>query len=127
VGPFVEIDPRGGKKLNPIWTILAFSVSVFLVAHFLPAVHLPGFGTAIVVAIVYGVLNFLLYYLLVFLSLPFILVTFGLFLIVINAILLRLTMMIVPGFRIDGFFNTIVASVLISILNTLIRWAFPLA
>jgi len=97
------------------------------VAHFLPAVHLPGFGTAIVVAVVYGVLNFLLYYLLVFLSLPFILVTFGLFLIVINAILLRLTTKIVPGFRIDGFFNTIVASVFISILNTLIRWAFPVA
>lgn len=63
---------------------IAFSLSVFVVARILPGVRMQGLGTAIMVAAVYGVLKFCFYWLLVFLSLPFIIATLGLFLIVIT-------------------------------------------
>ncbi|MCC7263716.1 MAG: phage holin family protein, partial [Candidatus Latescibacteria bacterium] len=67
---------------------LVFSLSVFVVARLLPSVHIRSFGTAVMVAVVYGVLKFLLYWLLVLLALPFVILTLGLFLLVLNAVLL---------------------------------------
>ena len=104
---------------------VAFSLSVLLAARVLPAVHVRSLGTAIWVAAVYGVLKTLLYWILVFLSLPFIFVTLGLFLIVINAFLLWLTDKLIEGFRIDSFGQTVIASLVISVFDLLLRWILP--
>ncbi len=105
--------------------LISFSLSVFLVAMFLPSVRVKGFTTALTVAVVYGVLKFFLYWILVVVSLPFIVVTLGLFLIVINAFLLWITDKLIDGFEIESIFSTIVASVLISILDIVLRWVLP--
>jgi len=104
---------------------LAFSLSVFVAARVLPAVHIRSLGAAIGVAAVYGVLKFLFYWVLVFLSLPFIIVTLGLFLVVINAILLWITDKLIEGFEIDGFLHTIIASLVISLFDIVFRWVLP--
>ncbi len=103
---------------------LAFSLSIFLAAQFLPGIHLKGFFTAVWVALVYGVLKFLLFYLLVFLSLPLVIITLGLFLFVINAFLLWLTDKFVDGFQFDGFGSALLASVVITLIDVLLRALF---
>jgi len=105
--------------------LLSFSLSVFTVAMVLPTVRVRSFGTAVGVAVVYGLLKFFLHWVLVLVSLPFIVITLGLFLVVINAFLLWLTDKLIEGFEIDGLFNTLIASVLISILDMVFRWALP--
>ena len=111
-----------GGLFGSILTWIVFSFSIFLVAKLLPTVQLKGFGSALVVALVYGLLKFLLYYLLVFLSLPIIILTLGLFLFVVNAIFLWMTDKLVSGFKIKGFLNTIIASVLITIVDLVLRF-----
>lgn len=106
-------------------SLLAFSLSVFVVARLMPTVHVRGFGTTIAVAIVYGILKLLFYKILVFLSFLFVMLTLGLFLIVINAFLLWVTDRLIDDFKIDSFFSTMIASVLISILDVVFRWVLP--
>ncbi|MBT6620788.1 MAG: phage holin family protein [Gemmatimonadetes bacterium] len=92
-----------------------------LVYRFLPSHELR---TAIAVAAVYGILKFVFYWVLVFISLPFIFVTLGLFLIVINAFLLFVTDKLIEDFEIDGCLTTIIVSVVISLCDMVFRWIF---
>ena len=110
---------------HTLLSLLAFSLSVFIVAAVLPGVKLKGFGTAVIVALVFGLLKWLFYNLLIFLSLPVIALTFGLFLIVIHAILLWMTDKLVSGFKIKGFGTTVLAAMLISLLDLVFRWLLP--
>jgi putative membrane protein len=110
--------------LTILWNILLLSVAVFVVAQILPGVRIKGFGTAVVVAVVYSVINFLLYRILVFLSFPLMIVSLGLFAIIINAFLLWLTDLLIEDFEIRGFGTTIIASILISLSNMVLRWIF---
>lgn len=105
--------------------LVAFSLSVFIVAQILPGVRVRNLLTAVGVAIVYGILNFFTYWILVFLSLPLLILTLGLFLIIINAFLLWITDKLIDGFEIRSFGYTILASVLISVFNLLLRWVLP--
>ena len=111
--------------MNWLINLLAFSLAVFIVAQIMPGVRIRGFGTAMVVALVYGIVNFLFYWFFVLLSLPFIIVTLGLFLVLINAFLLWITNKLISGFEVRGLFTTIIASVLISLLNGFFRWILP--
>ena len=104
---------------------IAFSLSVFVVARILPGMRIKGLGTAIAVAAVYGILKFFFYWILVFFSLPFILLTLGLFLLVINAVLLWVTDVLIEDFEIDGCLTTIIASVVISLFDVVFRWVLP--
>ena len=105
--------------------LMAHSLAVFLVAQMLPGVRIRSLLTAVAVALVYGVLKFLLWWVLVLFSLPLVFITLGLFLVVINAFLLWLTDKLIDGFEIRGFGTTIIASVLISILDVILRFVLP--
>lgn len=107
-----------------IVNILLLSVAVFVVSKIMPTIHIKNFGTAVIVALVYSVINFLIGWLLLFLSLPFIFITFGLFKFVVNAILLWLTDKAIDDFEIDGLGSTLIAAFLITITDSLLRWIF---
>jgi putative membrane protein len=111
--------------MSMLMSILAFSLSVLIVAMLMPSVRVKGLGSAIGVAIVYGVLKFFFYWILVLVSLPFVILTLGLFLVVINAGLLWITDKLLDGFEIDGLISTLIASVLISIVDIVLRWVLP--
>ena len=119
------VKERGDIVVDWILRLLVFSVSVFIVAKVFPAVYVRSFGTAVLVSLVYGVLKLLLFRLLVLLSFPLVFVTFGLFLIVINAFLLWITDKLIEGFKIRGVLMTLIASVLISVLDIVLRWVIP--
>ena len=87
--------------------------------------RIESLRTAIAVAAVYGILKFVFYWVLVFISLPFIFVTLGLFMIVINAFLLFVTDKLIEDFEIDGCLTSIIAAVIISLFDMVFRWVLP--
>jgi putative membrane protein len=105
-----------------ILNIFFLSVAVFVVAQLLNGIKLKSYGTAIVVAIVYGFLSWLLGGILTLLSLPFMILSFGLFKFVINAILLWITDAFIADFKINGVGTLLVAAVLITILDAILHW-----
>jgi putative membrane protein len=102
--------------------ILILAVAVFVVAKILPAVHVESFMTSLGVAIVYSLVNFFIGWLLVLISLPFLILTFWLFKFVLNAIMLWITDKFIEGFEIENFGWTLVAALLISLIDSVIRW-----
>ena len=104
--------------------IAILSIAIFLVANLLPGIKLRTPGTAVVVAIVYALVDFFLFKILAFFSFPFILLSFGLFVLVINAALLWMTDQLVDGFKIRDFPTTLLAAFLISVVKWLLYWIF---
>jgi putative membrane protein len=104
-----------------LWNILLYALAVFIVAKILPKVHIKSFLTALLVAFVYSIINFLIGWLLTLISLPLILVTFGLFRFVVNAILLWITDKLIADFEIEDFTTTLIAAVLITLFIRLVE------
>ncbi|MFD1607841.1 phage holin family protein [Oceanobacillus luteolus] len=94
------------------------TVALLIVDQLFTSFHIDGIGTAILASIILAILNVLLKPLLIILTLPITILTFGLFLIVINAITLMVTQALIgSSFVIDGFGTAIIASVLISLIT----------
>lgn len=110
--------------MSYIFHLLLQSVAIYLVARFLPGVHLRNFLTAIWVALVYSLCNFFLGSLLYALALPFAVFTIGLSLLLVNALLLWITDKLIEDFEIDDFFTTLLAAALISAVNWLLGLVF---
>lgn len=95
-----------------LWLINA--AAIYLTASLLSGIHIKGFGAAMAVALVLGLINALLKPILLFFSIPAIVLSLGLFLFVINALLLQLSAVLVDGFIIDGFWWAVIGSLFIS-------------
>ncbi|MEM9075604.1 MAG: phage holin family protein [Bacteroidota bacterium] len=104
-----------------ILRLLLNALAVIILAYALPGVGVDSFVTALIVAIVLGVLNFLVKPLLVILTLPITIVTLGLFLLIINAIIILIAANFISGFRVDGVLWAIIFSVLLSILQSILH------
>ncbi len=100
--------------------ILLTAVAVFLIARFLPGVSVAGYGTAIIVAVVLALLNLIVKPILVLLTLPVTILTLGLFLLVINAIIILLADSFVSGFGVDGFWIALIFSLLLSVFQSIL-------
>ncbi len=79
---------------------------------------------AVLAALVLGLVNALVKPLVVFLTLPVTFLTLGLFLFVINALMLLLTSALVPGFKVQGFLPALIGGLLLTVLNVLVAWIF---
>jgi putative membrane protein len=102
--------------------ILRFLITaglVMLIAHFMSGVHVADFKTSLIVALVLGLLNVFIKPILLLLTLPVTILTLGLFLLVINAIIILICTNIVGGFTVDSFWTAIVFSVVLSILQSI--------
>lgn len=96
-----------------------------LVAEAIRGIELDGAAPALLAAAVLGLVNAVVKPPAFLLSLPLIVLSFGLFYFVLNAALLKLTAAVVPGFRIEGFLPAVWAAVLLAILNALIERLVP--
>jgi putative membrane protein len=92
--------------------------AVFIASYILPGVQVDSFLTAVVVAVVLGVVNISLKPLLILLTLPLTIITLGLFTFVINALLVLLTDALIPGFSVDNFLWALVFSFVISLVSS---------
>lgn len=106
--------------MNLIIRILITSILVLLIAHFMPGVSVADFSTSIIVAIVLGLLNIFIKPILVILTLPVTIITLGLFLLVINALIILLCTKIVGGFAVDSFLTALFFSVILSISQSIL-------
>ena len=108
--------------MSLILRILLNAVIVYGVAHLIRGVHLRGFGTALLVALVLGVINALIRPVLFFLTLPINILSLGLFTFVLNALLFWSLTWFVPGFTVDSFVSAFVASFLVSLMSLVFSW-----
>lgn len=106
--------------MNFIIRILIIAVNAFLLAWLLPGIEISDFLTAILVALVLAVLDSLLKPILILLTLPATFLSFGLFLFVVNALIILLDAYFVHGFKVDGFWYAVLFSILLSIANGLV-------
>ena len=100
--------------------ILVTAVLLVFIARIVPGVHIDGGGPAVFGALVLGLANAFVRPILVVLTFPLTVITLGLFLFVINALMLLLAAKLVAGFSIDGFGSALIASLVLSLLNLLI-------
>jgi putative membrane protein len=100
--------------------VLITAIVAFGLSSVLPGIHIDTFWTAIVLSLVLALLNFLLKPLLIILTLPITILTFGLFLFIINAIIVWLARDFVHGFRVDGFRYALLFSLCLSLLTSLL-------
>ncbi|HXD77909.1 MAG TPA: phage holin family protein [Puia sp.] len=106
--------------MNFVLRVLITAVVAFALSDVLRGVHIDNFWTALVLSLVLAVLNFLLKPILIILTLPITILTFGLFLFVINAIIVWVARDFVPGFRVDGFGWALLFSLLLSLLTSIL-------
>jgi putative membrane protein len=96
------------------WLISA--TAVYVTANLLPGIAIRSFGAALIVALVLGLVNVLIKPVLVFFSIPFLIVTLGLFMLVINALMLQLASLLVDGFAVQSFWWAMLGSLCISVV-----------
>lgn len=105
------------------WIVSA--MVIFSVAYILPGVRVVDFTSALVVALVLGIINAFLKPILLILTLPINILTLGLFTFALNAILIMFVSSIVPGFTVDGFLWALIFGVILSIANTFVNNFLP--
>ena len=101
------------------WALSA--LCLLLVAHLVPGFRVRGFGTALIAALLIGLINSTLGLLLKIVTFPLTILTFGLFWFVINALMLELASSFVRGFEIRGFWPAFFGSLILSALNLILR------
>jgi putative membrane protein len=100
---------------------IATAVAVLIVAYLLKGVTVDNSITALLVALVLGLLNNFIKPVLILLTIPFTVFTLGLFLIVINVFIIYLVAEIVPGFHISGWFTAFIFGLLVSFFTAMIE------
>ncbi len=98
---------------------LLTGLAVLITAYLLPGVHVENYGYALVVALVLSIGNTILKPILILFTIPLTILTFGLFLLVINAVIILMVDYFVPGFSVDGFWWALAFSLILSIFNSM--------
>ena len=107
--------------LNLIINVLVTSGLLYALALALPGVRVKSFGTAVTVAVVYGLLNYFLFWLIALIAFIPMLLSFGLFGLVINAFLLWLTDRLIDDFEIDSIRMTVIMALLLTVGKLLLQ------
>ncbi len=110
---------KTNKPLNFIVKILLGGVAVLIAEFLLPGIHIDTVITGFILAAVIILINITLKPILVILTLPITVVTLGLFLLVINALMIMLADRIIPGFQVEGFWWAILFAIVLSVINSL--------
>jgi len=107
----------GGLLLH--WLIS--TASLLIATYIIPGIQVRGLGTALIAAIVIGLINATLGLVLKVLTFPLTLLTLGLFWFVINALMLQLASFLVPGFFVSGFWSAFFGAIVLSLVNMALR------
>jgi len=102
------------------WLVNAFAL--WLVARIIPGIELRSFNYGVLAAAVIAIVNAIAGPVLRFIAFPLTILTLGLFLLVVNAILLKMAAALSPGFRIVGFLPALLGSLVLTILTSILRF-----
>ena len=106
--------------MKTITKLLLTALAVLLLANILPGIYVDSFLTSVVVAIVLALLKLIVKPLLIILTLSITILTFGLFLLIINAIVVLLAGYFVSGFEVDGVWYALIFSLLLSLFQSIL-------
>lgn len=101
--------------------LLLNAVAVVILSKLLSGVSVDSYTTAIIVAVVLSLLNLFVKPILIILTIPFTIITFGLFLLVINAFIIYLASNLIGGFSVNSVWTAIIFSILLSILQSILH------
>ncbi len=107
--------------MNFILKLLLSALAVVVLANILPGVSVDSYLTAVIVALVLSLLNFLVKPILIILTLPITILTLGLFLLIINALIILLADTLVTGFSVSSIWWALLFSLLLSLLNSILH------
>jgi putative membrane protein len=102
------------------WLLAA--LAVWITAQIVPGFHINGAAAALIAAVIIGLVNATVGLFLKVITLPFTILTLGIFWLVINAIMLELASAFVPGFYLRGFGAAFWGSIVLSLVNMLMKW-----
>jgi putative membrane protein len=100
---------------------LVSALALWLVAQVIPGIEVRDFGAAMFATLVIAVVNAVIGPVVKFFAFPLTFLTLGLFLLVINAFLLKLASLFTPGFKVHGFLNAVLGSLVLTILTAILR------
>lgn len=101
---------------------LLATLTLLATAHLVPGMKIQSFAAGLVAALIVGIVNAVVWPILAILTLPLTIVTLGLFLLVVNAICLKVSAALTPGFVINGFMPAVFGSVVLTILGWIVRF-----
>jgi putative membrane protein len=101
------------------WIVSA--LALWIVAQIIPGIQVRGFGAAMLATVIIAVVNATFGFVLKIVFFPLTLITLGLFLLVLNALLLKLASLFTPGFAVRGFLSALLGSLVLTILTTILR------
>ena len=110
--------------MNLIIRLLVTAAVAFGLSKILTGVHIPEFSTALIFAIVLGVLNLVVKPILKILGLPLTILTLGLFSLVINALVILIADYFIDSMNVDGFWWAFIFSIALSVISSLLNWIF---
>ncbi len=106
--------------MKTVLRILLTAVAVFILSYVLPGVAVADYWSAVIVAVVLGLLRIVVKPILVILTFPITVVTLGLFLLVINAIIIMMADYFIGGFAVKNFWWALIFSLLLSLLQSIL-------
>jgi len=107
--------------MNLILRILILIASVFVASRIIPGVEIDSNETLFIVAILVGVVNAFVKPILVVLTLPLTIITLGIFLLVLNGLLVLALSAIIPGFMVSGLLAAILFSIVVSVISSVLN------
>ena len=111
---------QGKATDSMVGALLVNTISIFAVSYILSGIQIDSFVTALILAVVMAVLNATLKPFLVLITIPLTIITFGLFLLVVNVLVLYAAEYLIGGFHIAGFWWALAFSLLVSFVNSLL-------
>lgn len=109
---------------NFLVTWLLTAVSLIITAKFVPGFDIKSFPAALVAAVILGLVNGVVRPIVVFLTLPLTFVTLGLFLFVVNALMIWLAGNIISGFKVTGFIPALIGSIVLTVVASVLDFIF---
>jgi len=109
---------------NLIMHWLVSALSLVIVAYLVPGIQLQGVGPALIAPIVIGLVNATVGFIVKIVTFPITILSLGLFLLVINALMLMLAAYLVPGFAVAGFLSAFFGAIVLSIVSMILRSLF---
>jgi putative membrane protein len=103
---------------------LVSALGFLALSQLIPGITVASFTTALVLALLWGVVNITIKPILILLTLPFNILTLGIFTFIINGFLLWLLGGVVKGFEVQGFWVAVLGALFLSAISTLSQWAF---
>lgn len=97
------------------WVISA--IALIIISYILPGIHVAGFGSALIAAVILGLINAVVRPILAILTIPITLLTLGLFLLILNVLMFWLAGSIIDGFQIDGFWWAAIGAIIYSMIT----------